>query len=147
MPTRSEFQILSNRRLVEAKALQSAGLNGAAFYLAGYAVECGLKAAVCKTLQIDVFNLPTELHKGFKTHRLDHLIVLSGLSKRLAEDIAANESLSFAANFFVKPPDSISSWQSWSEEVRYNVTDCSSSACINFIENVEVFLTWLKNHW
>lgn len=132
---------------MEAKTLQNSGHYGASFYLAGYAVECGLKAAVCKTLQIDVFNLPTELHRGFKTHRLDHLIVLAGLSKKLAEDIAADESLSFAANSFVKTPDSVANWQSWSEEVRYNVTDCSSNACSNFIDNVEVFLTWLKNHW
>lgn len=147
MPTRSEFQILSNRRLVEAKALQSVGHYGAAFYLAGYAVECGLKSAVCNTLQIDVFNLSTELHKGFKTHRLDHLIVLSGLSKKLVEDTTTDEELSFAANPFVRAPDRIANWESWSEEVRYNVADCNSAACNNFIDNVEIFLSWLKDRW
>ena len=147
MPSRAEFQTLATNRLNEAKTLKNAGHYEAAFYLSGYAVECGLKAAVCKTLQIDIFNMPTDLHKGFKTHRLDHLIVLSGLSNRLALDIAADMSLSIAANPFVNPPSGVDRWQSWNEEVRYNVTDCSSAVCLDFVNNVERFITWLRNHW
>jgi hypothetical protein len=147
MPSRAEFKTLANKRLDEAKALQQAGHYEAAFYLAGYAVECGLKAAVCKTLQIDIFDMPTDLHKGFKTHRLDHLIVLSGLSKQLAEDIAADTSLSLAASPFLTPPLDFEGWQSWSEQVRYNVIDCPEQVLQEFVSNVDYFMSWLRNHW
>ena len=41
-------------RLREAKALLGIGLNDGAYYLAGYAVECGLKACIAKrTLRYD----------------------------------------------------------------------------------------------
>lgn len=147
MPNRTEFQVLSAKRLDEAKSLQEGGYYEAAFYLAGYAVECGLKAAVCRTLQIDIFNMPTDLHKGFKTHRLDHLIVLSGLSQRLAADLVTDESLVSAANQFLIPPSGVDRWQSWSEEVRYNVVPCKGTDSQEFINNVDYFISWLKNHW
>ena len=147
MPSQAEFQTLADKRLAEAKTLHSAGHYEAAFYLAGYAVECGLKAAICKTLRIDIFNQSSELHKPFKTHRLDNLIVLAGLSKQLAEDVATDTDLSFAANSFVNAPSGVDRWQSWSEEVRYNVAACPSVRCNDFVNSVDRFLIWLRIHW
>ena len=46
---RRELQSLSRVRAKEAKALLDAGLHEGAFYLAGYAVECALKACIAKT--------------------------------------------------------------------------------------------------
>ena len=43
---RWEFRELATLRLAEAKALLDAGLPDGAYYLAGYAVECGLKACI-----------------------------------------------------------------------------------------------------
>ena len=147
MPSQAEFQTLANKRLEEARTLRSAGHHEAAFYLAGYAVECGLKSAVCKTLQIDIFNLSTDIHRPFKTHRLDYLIVLAGLSKQLADDIANDASVSVAANSFVNAPSGVDRWLAWSEELRYNVTGCSPMVCQEFVNNVDRFLVWLRNHW
>ena len=45
---RRELQDLSKVRLKEATALLQLGLFDGAFYLAGYAVECGLKACIAK---------------------------------------------------------------------------------------------------
>ena len=45
---RKELQDLSKIRLREAAALLQLGLFDGAFYLAGYAVECGLKACIAK---------------------------------------------------------------------------------------------------
>jgi hypothetical protein len=45
---RAEFQKLSDLRLHESKALLTAGLPQGAYYLAGYAVECALKACIAK---------------------------------------------------------------------------------------------------
>jgi HEPN domain-containing protein len=48
---RKDLQALSNVRLKEAKALLGAGLWDGAYYLAGYAVECALKACIAKQTQ------------------------------------------------------------------------------------------------
>jgi HEPN domain-containing protein len=48
---RADLQSLSNLRLADARALLSAGRFAAAYYLAGYAVECALKACIARAVQ------------------------------------------------------------------------------------------------
>lgn len=48
---RRDFQELSQIRLKEAKVLLEQGLWDGAYYLAGYAVECALKACIAKGTQ------------------------------------------------------------------------------------------------
>jgi hypothetical protein len=50
MPTVHELKSLTQQRLDEADDLLSLNRTDAAFYLAGYAIELALKAAICKTL-------------------------------------------------------------------------------------------------
>lgn len=45
---RREFRELTTLRLAEARALLDAGLPDGAYYLAGYAVECALKACISR---------------------------------------------------------------------------------------------------
>jgi len=49
--TRKELQVLSRIRLREARALAKLGMNDGAYYLAGYSVECALKACIAKATQ------------------------------------------------------------------------------------------------
>jgi hypothetical protein len=44
--TRTDLQQLADARIAEANALLAAGLWDGAYYLAGYAVECALKACI-----------------------------------------------------------------------------------------------------
>jgi hypothetical protein len=46
---RKDLQSLSRWRLLEARALLRAGLPNGAYYLAGYSIECALKACIAKT--------------------------------------------------------------------------------------------------
>lgn len=48
---RRELQELAKVRLKEANALLEAGFHDGAYYLAGYAVECALKACIAKATQ------------------------------------------------------------------------------------------------
>jgi HEPN domain-containing protein len=48
---RKDLRALSRVRLSEARALFKAGLPDGAYYLAGYAVECALKACIAKETQ------------------------------------------------------------------------------------------------
>ena len=45
---RKDFHQLAELRLKEARALLAAEFPDGAYYLAGYAVECGLKACIAK---------------------------------------------------------------------------------------------------
>ena len=48
---RIDFQEIAELRLRESKALLAAGFPDGAYYLAGYAVECALKACIAKRSQ------------------------------------------------------------------------------------------------
>lgn len=77
---------VADARLREADVLCKSGHYGAAIYLAGYAVECYLKAAICVTLGWD------ELRGTFKTHDLESLMLHSGFDSKLREDSRVVES-------------------------------------------------------
>ena len=50
----------------------------------GYVLECGLKAIICKRLQLNVYpdnHKKGEISKFFRTHKFDPLLIVSGLSK------------------------------------------------------------------
>ena len=71
---RKELQELARLRLREAKALAAAGLPGGAYYLAGYAVECALKACIAKATRRHEF---PDKARAYASHTHD----LSGLVK------------------------------------------------------------------
>jgi hypothetical protein len=52
---RTDFQQLAELRLREAEALLAAGLPDGAYHLAGYSVECALKACIAKRTQLHDF--------------------------------------------------------------------------------------------
>ncbi|WP_420238862.1 hypothetical protein ACOBR2_04500 [Telmatobacter bradus] len=84
---RLDFQNLSNLRLREAKTLLEQGLDDGAYYLAGYAVECALKACIARQTQEHDFpdkKLVVDNH----THKLNDLLRLAQLSDILAADPA-----------------------------------------------------------
>ena len=52
---RTDFQKLAEERIAEAKILLDAGKWSGAYYLAGYAVECALKACIAKMTKSEDF--------------------------------------------------------------------------------------------
>ena len=97
---------LVETRLDEAKVLFSRKLYLGTVYLAGYAVECQLKATICKTLGL------VELPETFKTHDLELLLLHSGAHAKLSSDIGAAESFKKICGFWnnkmdlrYKPPE------------------------------------------
>jgi len=86
---RNDFQQLSELRLKEAKALLAAGFSEGAYYLAGYAVECALKACIARKTQ--EFDFPEKKRvNDSHTHDLGKLLVLAGLSEDLQLGFTAN---------------------------------------------------------
>lgn len=83
---RDDLKEIADSRLKEAELLANQGYHGACVYLAGYAVECYLKYAICCRLDLD------ELLALFSVHHLDGLLLYSGLDKKLRSNVDVDES-------------------------------------------------------
>ena len=68
---RTDFHKLAEIRIKDAKTLLDRRCYGGAFYLAGYAVECALKACIARKTQ--AYDFPPQDAKTFYTHDLDML--------------------------------------------------------------------------
>ncbi len=79
---RVEIEKIVQARLEDAEVLLKASRYDGSVYLCGYAIELGLKARICRTLQWEEY--PTSGNYGtFKTHDLDVLLHLTGLEDKL----------------------------------------------------------------
>lgn len=105
---RKDLQALSKVRLKESTALLKLGLFDGAYYLAGYAVECALKACIAKGTQR--FEFPDRKKvESSHSHNLRELVRVAGLDEARLERAG-------------KDPDFRTNWdvvQSWSEQSRY----------------------------
>jgi hypothetical protein len=92
---RAEWQQLALQREIDAKALLAAGCWAGAYYLAGYAVECGRKSCVIVYLvnSPEVVFLERRFSEKCWTHELEHLVDLAGLATARAQDVAVNQEL------------------------------------------------------
>lgn len=88
MPSKNELKALSRTRLKEVKALYDSGLYDGASYLAGYVIELALKARICKHLDVNDYLDGGQISQSFKTHKLENLIILSGLSNKFSTELA-----------------------------------------------------------
>jgi hypothetical protein len=85
MANRQELRDISKARLKTAKLLIAAEDWQGAGYMMGYALECALKAVICKTLRLNEYPESGKDDNWFLTHRLERLLRLSGM-----EDIFGN---------------------------------------------------------
>ena len=138
-------------RLADARALLATGANDAgAYYLAGYAVECALKASIAKAWNarlrtIGEFPYPdfgdTSFTKqNYYSHRIRELVKLAGLEALLVQDRRARRLLN--TNWGIA--------EDWNEESRYVVFRNRQDAenIVNAVENSEEgVIAWLTNYW
>src|SRR5271157_3191242 len=83
---RKDLQELSKGRLKEARALLKLGLFDGAYYLAGYAVECALKACIAKGTGRGEFPDKKKVDSSH-SHNLRDLIKVAGLDKAVMVSI------------------------------------------------------------
>jgi len=77
-----EIEEIVKARLKDAEVLFSASRFDGSVYLCGYAIELGLKARICHTLQWDEYP-SSRAYSTFKTHDLDVLLHLTGLEDKI----------------------------------------------------------------
>jgi HEPN domain-containing protein len=132
---RATFQQLAELRLSEARLLLANGLPSGAYYLAGYAIECALKAIIAADFHANEIPDPKYV-RDIYTHDLSALFRLAELEQELEAEKKANPAL-------------YQRWttvQTWSEKARYEVwTEVSASAILDAIDGDEGLLEWLRN--
>lgn len=135
---RRDFQLLSAVRLKEAKALLDAGFPDGAYYLAGYSVECALKACISKKTQRYDFPDKTRASESY-THKLTQLVKTARLEEAVSEHLGKDAL--FETN-----------WQlvmKWSELARYKTN--SHQMAINLVSAIDDrkhgVMAWLKRYY
>lgn len=100
-----ELDQISQARLEDAKCLLSAGRFDGATYICGYAVEVGLKARICRTLNWPDFpSTPKEFqpYRSFQTHDLEVLLHLTGQEERIKQLQTMDRGLPMEARITVQ---------------------------------------------
>jgi HEPN domain-containing protein len=135
---RKDLQVLANLRLREAKALYRAKEYSGAYYLAGYAVECALKACIAKCFRRYDFPDKKSVMDSY-THSLKTLARIANLDQSLL--LAAQTDLIFRGNWALILEGS--------EESRYGIS--KEEACKDLLDAImerrHGFMPWIKQRW
>jgi HEPN domain-containing protein len=133
---RTDLQRLSNARVREAIALFKVGEYSGSYYLAGYAVECALKACFAKAVRR--YDFPDKSTKEIFNHRLPKLLGFAQLEKELQMARQADPRLEAAWNVVI----------AWTEESRYAVwTRADAERLLSAIKGKGGVLPWIKRRW
>jgi hypothetical protein len=135
---RKGLQGLSKIRLKEANALLRLGLFDGAFYLAGYAVECALKACIAKGTRRGEFPEKKRVDSSH-THNLLQLIAVAKLDEARLERAA--EDLAFSDNWDIV--------RGWSEQSRYqrHPPESARTLLAAIGDRQHGVITWIKQQW
>ena len=128
------MRLLAESRAEEALALLGSGHYSGAYYLSGYAIECGIKAVLTKSLAshtLPHYKAAEKVH----IHRLADLMGMTGLTPAIAADRVVGPSWIVV--------------QSWSEQARYRLYDMRSATDMvaAATDPTSGVLQWLKHHW
>jgi hypothetical protein len=137
---RTELRQLAEDRVLDAKTLLDAARWSSASYLAGYAVECGLKACILARVErTGIIFVDKKFVEKCWTHDLEALVQAADLQP--ARGIAIGADPALGAN-----------WQylkDWSEEARdQQKTEPEARNLYEAIADpTSGVLPWVRNHW
>jgi hypothetical protein len=137
--TRTELQQLALERILDAKALLAAKRWSGAYYLSGYAVECGFKACIIAYLMRTDHFPEKKFSEQCWTHNLDQLLGLTGLRAALDGAVAVDPELWVNWEF-------VKDWSESSRDARK--TKAQAEQMYDAIANKKHgVLQWLKSCW
>jgi hypothetical protein len=136
---RQDFQTLAHVRLEEAKVLLDAGHAAGAYYLAGYIIECALKACIARQTREYDFPPDPETVRQVYSHRLPALLLRAGLEGRLRVDAPGGSPLDKNWGTVLR----------WKEDSRYRTIDVVEARTLyNAIADPKHgVLVWLQQNW
>jgi len=135
---RNDLKTLARLRLQETNILLREGAYPGAYYLAGYVVECALKACIARQTERHEFPNKERVNQSW-SHSLPALVQIAGLQRSLTDE--SDSDGHFAAYWSVVKdwkPDAryISRGQSEAEEIVRAISDRNHGV-----------LRWLRRHW
>ncbi len=135
---RADFQELAKLRIAEAEHLMKAGSFSGAYYIAGLAVECSLKACIARATE--QFEFPDlDCAKESWNHDLTRLLNAAGLVAEHEKKAAAD--VEFNANWLiVKDWDVSSRYEKRSKAEAQNLFE----AVVNAQHGV---FGWIEGYW
>ena len=135
---RKDFQELAALRLKEARLLLKTNCPEGAYYLAGYAAECAIKACIAK--RTERFEFPDlRIAQESWGHDLSRLAKAAALDERLRDASSRDAELNLNWTIVTK----------WKPDSRYQRRSLAEAAAlISAVEdrNHGIF-RWLKHHW
>src|SRR5579863_8456915 len=129
---REEFQRLADLRVEEAAVLAANGKEQGAYYLAGLAVECALKACISKRTKQHQY--PPRNTTQYYEHKLDVLLELAELEDQLDKESKGNPA--FKQNWGVV--------RDWKVDTRYEAAGLRGSEMVVAVSSIDGVLQWLK---
>ena len=129
--------MLALERIEDAKALLDAKRYSAAYYIAGYAVECALKSCIAGKTGKDDF--PPKDGNKYYTHSIEQLLKYADLDVEYDERKRADAD--FAASMTLVTD--------WKEEARYQTTDQRKAEELfrAITDDERGVLPWLRAYW
>ena len=140
---RKELQALAAARVKDAKVLIGRKRWAAAYYLAGYAVECGLKACVLRFVEDTglIFGQKDGLKRlaDCWTHDLEKLVGIANLREEL--QLATQQSATFDKYWTVV--------KKWTEVSRYATkSESDARELFEAITNPDDgVMKWIRSRW
>jgi hypothetical protein len=136
---RKELKELARCRLREAIVLYKAECYDGAYYLAGYAVECGLKACIAKLTMRHDFPPKLKVVQNCYVHDLVGLVAAAKLQTQHQSEL--NSDPQFKVNWTVV--------KDWSEEKRYEKSN--EVAARDLIQAIRArkhgVMQWIRRYW
>ncbi len=137
---RTNLRRLAEERVIDAKILLDGGQWAGSYYLAGYAVECGLKSCVLALIErTGIIFIQRKFLEDCWTHDIETLVKTAGLKDERTSDIVAN-------------PGRALSWgqaKDWTVDARYDQkTEAQARKLYEAVINPLIgVLPWIKMHW
>lgn len=136
---RADLQYLAELRLKEARVLLEASCFEGSYYLAGYAIECAIKA--CFARKTEQYDFPNKraVDQIYK-HDPTELISAAGLEKEWDKELKSSKA--FNRNWAVV--------KEWSEQKRYatKIAESDANDLLSAINDPgDGVITWLKKLW
>jgi HEPN domain-containing protein len=137
---RTDFQELAKIRIEEAKVLLDNGYHAGSYYLAGYTVECALKACIAKLTKRYDFPPDRSAINNIYVHNLETLMRSAQLWQTFTADMKLDSKLQRYWTVV----------KAWSETQRYEL-NISGPMAHDMYEAITArkhgVLSWLKKHW
>jgi len=136
---RADLQSLAEARVEDARVLLANGRYAAAYYLCGYAVECGIKACVARQIVAGEYPPDRQYSNDLFSHDRDKLLVRAELVSALATERAKDSAL--RTNWDIV--------KEWSESTRYeSKNQQDATRLLDAIADPDHgVLRWLRLHW